>query len=421
QPEGTTVVFTVTATGGSPPYSSVFSLPGGGGTILSQGVMSATVLLGSAGTYQGQVVVSDGTETANTNFPFEVDPLIPVVTGVTPTGAAGLPLGEVEFEAAIDGAYDTVTWDFGAGAEILSQTGNTARVRLLNPGNYTVRVFAENSNGRGDPLEFGYVVELPVEPPWNILEFGEASEVGFPGTSMVLADDRLAVAFNSGSGLKLLRALVENPMGPADFTETVIDPDGAINGAHSLASRSNELYVVYYKFNAGTGEYDSLWFARALTGNPTGPADWVRYQLAAPAYMTGYGEALAAFEEGVVWGSAATTPSSPGKAVLVVSWLADPGSSTGIGDWSQHEVAIPDASVAGACEFRLVEGTLYALMTKFSSENTGGIWLARSLSYPPEGPEDWEPFPIDNQGEFGLAQGATAIINGRFAVLYQRG
>ena len=238
---------------------------------------------------------------------------------------------------------------------------------------------------------------------------------------MVLADDRLAVAFNSGSGLKLLRALVENPMGPADFTETVIDPDGAINGAHSLASRSNELYVVYYKFNAGTGEYDSLWFARALTGNPTGPADWVRYQLAAPAYMTGYGEALAAFEEGVVWGSAATTPSSPGKAVLVVSWLADPGSSTGIGDWSQHEVAIPDASVAGACEFRLVEGTLYALMTKFSSENTGGIWLARSLSYPPEGPEDWEPFPIDNQGEFGLAQGATAIINGRFAVLYQRG
>ncbi|HYE79393.1 MAG TPA: hypothetical protein VEI97_15515, partial [bacterium] len=339
------------------------------------------------------MLVSDGTDNAQTNFPFEVDPLIPVVTGVTPSGAVGLPLGEVEFEAEIDGAYDTVTWDFGAGAEILNQTGNTALVRLQDPANYTGSVFAENTNGSGDPLEFGYQVAAPERPQWSIMALGPAIDPFRAGSyvnrapAVLLVNDKPVVFYNGIQGVRMARALVENPTGPNDWVESIVVPSASITNPHAVVERDG---VYYLLFTVRVGAFHSgLWFARSTTLEPQGPEDWVTYELG--SYGGSVLVSLAAHPAGLAFGGV-TLLTDPDRQGVLFGWIESPETSTELADWTVHTIGLPgqDENTQGVLQVSFIGDTVYMLLEGgFPSPPAYVLEVGRSTVFPPSRAEDW--------------------------------
>ncbi|HYE80279.1 MAG TPA: PKD domain-containing protein, partial [bacterium] len=223
QEEGTTVVFNVTVTGGTGPYTTTnWSFPSGSTTSVTAGVLSATVVLGDPGTYSASVDVLDAGVPAGTYpFAFQVIPAIPVVTAVTPD--EGLPLQQVTFFYQAEGVVTAQEWGFGEGATPQTSSDASPVVTFSEPGLYTGTLRVENANGAGDPFEFSYLVNIPEPPTWQVTEFREVRRSYLLDGlfSMTLAGGRPAIAYNSPEGIRLLRATVEVPEGPQHWTDTL--------------------------------------------------------------------------------------------------------------------------------------------------------------------------------------------------------
>ncbi|HYE79132.1 MAG TPA: hypothetical protein VEI97_14210 [bacterium] len=393
QEEGTVVVFTATVTSTTQLTSIVWSFPPGSVTInQGAGTLIITATFDTPGQYQGSLTVNnagnDGPVTAPFNF--EVDPAIPVVTGVTPAGNVGLPLGEVEFEAEIDGTAEELEWDFGGGAEIISQTGNRVLVRLLEPLTYEGRVTATNGNGSSTPFLFSYQVAIPTAPNWQITDLGQGSYiVGVGGLVVQVPSIKMngtlpAVVFNGPDGVMIARATTAAPAGFADWAQSLVAPGGFFPSLNAFAVHGGRYYVLYFKQVAG-GYYRELWLARSTTATPAGPGDWVHYLVGetSGARMV----ALGSHPEGLALGY--VVPSGP-TGVMRFGWTASPESTTTFEEWEPYEFG---EDINGVLQLELLGSHFYALL--WSGDHL--FTVARATAIPPSSASEWAPSEVGSK------------------------
>lgn len=200
---------------------------------------------------------------------------IPAVTAVTPDGSAGLVRALVDFEATVDGDFDSLAWTFDDGATLLSQEAAIAHTRILDPGTYEGTVTPTVDGVSGSAFPFEYTVDAPAAPTWTVHDVTAVSAGVTDKTylAMTVHMGKLAIAFNGPGGLLLARAKTAHPCCPADWEVHAIDILGQGRGTQTLVSRAGRLIVAYTGKNSGS----ETPFSRVAVANveePTDPGDW---------------------------------------------------------------------------------------------------------------------------------------------------
>ncbi|MEO7992950.1 MAG: PKD domain-containing protein [bacterium] len=393
---GDAVMITASVTAGFP-VSFGWTLSGGGTITGGSTTATPTITLSTPGTFSLDLTVTDAGGTDTDGISITVDPAIPVVLGVTPSGDIGKPNGVRSFHAGATSSPTSWLWTFDLGDGPVMFTTETVEITLPNPGTYSGSVVATNANGDSDPFDFDFDVTVPVAPGWTVQALGEARQVQI---TIVEHDGKPAIlsTASSGRGVTLSLATTETPSSETDWTSHVIDAEGTTSGGHSqLVSIDGRLAACYLAGGDLTGE--RLKFAMATVATPTSASDWAIYELDGNKGGFSSGYTMAVGDGKLALAYISTTANS---AVFRLSEVAHPEA---IEDW---ETPAPALSSFGATLF-FHEGDWF-----MTSVNGTTPYFHRSLIESPSGYSDWADrvsMPVGAPfAALGLIEGMPAAV-----------
>ncbi|MEO7994824.1 MAG: PKD domain-containing protein [bacterium] len=446
---GDSVVITAVVTGSVPLFYS-WTLSGGGTITSGAGTATPTITFSTAGSFTLSLTVTNAGGSDSDSVPIDIDPAIPVVESVSPSGAVGLPAGTATFAVEATSQPTGWTWEFASDSGTVTILTETAEITLPNPGTYFGTVMASNANGDSDPFPFEYTVTQPVFPEWQITDLGPADSGFLYGqTSCTVLDGRLAVLYNAPDGVKLARALVAyptgmggwqihtvstdlrtglaglvvyqgklvaslgglpghgvpkffcavatvaEPSGPSDWAIHEVDAEGA---PPPLAVIDGALCAAYGSQFASSEE--PVRFARTTASPPTSAADWDFHSLPSPPDSVGIGGPLQILVVGdqlvVYWGSIQTVEGDKSFRVSVSDTLEP----TDAGDWYSQEVALAhQPSTASLVDLGGRVGVFFSENDPFNPEG-GQSLLFTSDSVPLSSSTVWSPYTLGSVQTF---------------------
>ena len=361
-------------------------------------------------------------------------PLPPLqVTGVIPTGTAGVVGDEVNFHAFTSRPVTGWQWDFGDGASPQMSTEETPAVFLQGPaGIYegTVTVFAQGRNS--GPTRFSYRVENPPAPgfrshiawneampsagvdfsiaslpgnlaiayanvsdtgiavavsddaspsassDWNVITFDPTSGIGAAEVNCIEFQGRLAMVYHNfgANNIAFSYTSVEVPTSGSEFASYLFDIDGTRTGIANAITKSESRLAVAYD-NSTTGE---VRYAYASPGMPTQTSDWTAFEFAT-ANVDGSEIAIAMDESERIALGFLETPGVLDIHRFMISTVSEPG----LADWMpSYSLGV---STFGPIDMQFSNGR-FELLSLF--EDGVGIWYYRAKEAVPEDFEDWD-------------------------------
>ncbi|MEO7993227.1 MAG: PKD domain-containing protein [bacterium] len=379
---------------GDLPLTFLWSLSGGGSITSGSTTADPTVSCTEAGDFTLSLTVTNDSGSDSASDPITIDPAIPVVQSVSPTGDVGKPAGVTTFEAAVTSQPTSWSWTLNLPGGPETFITETVELTLPNPGSYSGTVTATNVSGTSDPFYFVFNVSVPEAPAWA---FHAVLPVSAAQITIVEHSGKLAVLSTSDArvGLQISLATTEIPASTTDWISHIIDPDGRTSGGHGqLVSIDGRLAVLY-----GNSTGSTLRFAIANVETPTSAADWTIYDLG-PTAGFDYGDTMAASDAHVA--VAYWDPDLLSGAFLL-STTTHPDS---LGDWDGPTETL---NSIGPTLLPVEDGWLLSMISPESG-------LRRSTSVSPTGPGDWIDLPgslmNSAMAAVGFVEGQIAIVRG---------
>jgi PKD repeat protein len=156
---GAQVQFSATVSG-TPPFTYAWNF-GGGAVQNTSSDASPVVTLGTAGSYNASLTVTNAQGSDTFDFALDVTdtPIAPTINSVSPdSGATGT---QAQFSASIDGTQPfTYLWDFGSGASPDTSSDSSPTVTLGSAGSYNASLTVTNASG-GDTYNWNLNIGNP--------------------------------------------------------------------------------------------------------------------------------------------------------------------------------------------------------------------------------------------------------------------
>ncbi|MEO7993173.1 MAG: PKD domain-containing protein, partial [bacterium] len=245
-------------------------------------------LLTGSGSFTGTVTVFEASgSSASESFTYKIVvlPHEPRITGLTPDGPEWGDIGdEITLTASADGAVTSWTWDVGEGAELLSTTASSARVRLLKTGEWLLTVTAHNGIGDSFPLTREYRVwDMPFawrkyDLAGGILGFGELNWITYHGELVCFATryNESSLAETGTETFILIQARSSNPVGTADWlvSDVATFEYGDWYGPYSPVAAVVGDRLAFGLIEARAYDDLRLRYSVAQSARPSSPSDW---------------------------------------------------------------------------------------------------------------------------------------------------